>query len=126
MTSDPGAAGIDSAAGLGPALIAAVADGRAIRLGPGLLDRVQQQCDRARAALRDGRAVYGVSTGMGALAGVRLTAEQQLSHQRNLLLARACGGGGARANSACPLRHQCSAAMLFRSPASGGALATRY
>jgi histidine ammonia-lyase len=36
--------------------------------------------------------VYGVNTGMGALSSVRLTEEQQRSHQRNLLLARAAGG----------------------------------
>jgi histidine ammonia-lyase len=33
-----------------------------------------------------------VNTGMGALAGVRLTGPEQLAHQRNLLLARATGG----------------------------------
>ena len=37
--------------------------------------------------------LVGVSgTGMGALSSVRLTEQQQLSHQRNLLLARAAGG----------------------------------
>ena len=73
-------------------LICAVADGRAVSIGSGLLDMVQQRCVEARAALRDGRTVYGVNTGMGALAGIRLTEQQQLSHQRNLLLARATGG----------------------------------
>ena len=42
--------------------------------------------------LSGGAPVYGVNTGMGALAGVRLTEPQQPSHQRNLLLARATGG----------------------------------
>ena len=42
--------------------------------------------------LRQGRPVYGVNTGMGALSGVRLTEAQQRAHQRNLLLARATGG----------------------------------
>ena len=59
---------------------------------PAVLETVQQRCDQARAALRDGRTVYGVNTGMGALSGVRLTDRQQLGHQRNLLLARATGG----------------------------------
>src|SRR5262249_56972283 len=59
---------------------------------PGLADAVQRRCDEARRALRDGRPVYGVNTGMGALSAVRLTEQQQLSHQRNLLLARATGG----------------------------------
>jgi histidine ammonia-lyase len=73
-------------------LICAVADGRAVTIGSGLLDMVQQRCAEARAALCDGRTVYGVNTGMGALSGIRLTEQQQLSHQRNLLLARATGG----------------------------------
>jgi histidine ammonia-lyase len=74
------------------ALIRAVAGGRAVDAAPGLLDAVQRRCDEARRALRDGRQVYGVNTGMGALSAVRLTEHQQLSHQRNLLLARATGG----------------------------------
>jgi histidine ammonia-lyase len=60
-------------------LIRAVAAGRAVSIGPGLLDMVQQRCTEARQALRDGRPVYGVNTGMGALSGVRLTEQQQLS-----------------------------------------------
>ena len=73
-------------------LIRAVAAGRAVSIGPALLDAVQQRCTEARQVLSDGRLVYGVNTGMGALSSVRLTEEQQLSHQRNLLLARATGG----------------------------------
>ena len=73
-------------------LIRAVAAGHAISIDPALLAAVQQRCTEARQALGDGRAVYGVNTGMGALSSVRLTEQQQLSHQRNLLLARATGG----------------------------------
>ncbi|MGO8889236.1 MAG: aromatic amino acid lyase [Streptosporangiaceae bacterium] len=73
-------------------LIRAVAAGQAVSIAPALLAAVQQRCTEARQALRDGRAVYGVNTGMGALSPVRLTEQQQLSHQRNLLLARATGG----------------------------------
>jgi histidine ammonia-lyase len=73
-------------------LIRAVAAGQAVSIGPGLLASVQQRCTEARQALRDGQPVYGVNTGMGALSRVRLTEQQQLSHQRNLLLARATGG----------------------------------
>ena len=77
---------------LDAALICAVAAGRAVRIGPELLGRVQQRRAAARAVLSHGAPVYGVNTGMGALAGVRLTEPQQRSHQRNLLLARATGG----------------------------------
>src|SRR2546421_6672702 len=73
-------------------LIRAVAAGQAVSIGPGLLDVVQRRCTEARQALRDGQPVYGVNTGMGALSAVRLTEQQQLSHQRNLLLGRATGG----------------------------------
>ena len=73
-------------------LIRAVAAGQAVSISPGLLATVQQRCTEARQALRDGQPVYGVNTGMGALSPVRLTERQQLSHQRNLLLARATGG----------------------------------
>ena len=73
-------------------LIRAIAAGRAVSIGPALLKAVRQRCAEARRVLRDGRLVYGVNTGMGALSSVRLTEEQQLSHQRNLLLARATGG----------------------------------
>jgi histidine ammonia-lyase len=83
---------ITEAGGRDLRLIRAVAAGQAVSIGPGLLDLVQQRCDQARQVLRNGRPVYGVNTGMGAFSGVRLTEQQQLSHQRNLLLARATGG----------------------------------
>ena len=73
-------------------LIRAVAGGQPVAIAPGLLAAVQQRCEQARQALRDGQPVYGVNTGMGALSSVRLTEQQQRSHQRNLLLARAAGG----------------------------------
>ncbi len=73
-------------------LIRAVAAGQGVGIAPDLLKVVQDRCAQARRALADGRLVYGVNTGMGALASVRLTEQQQRSHQRNLLLARATGG----------------------------------
>jgi histidine ammonia-lyase len=73
-------------------LIRSVAAGQAVAIEPGLLAAVGRQRASALAALADGRLVYGVNTGMGALSSVRLTEEQQRSHQRNLLLARATGG----------------------------------
>jgi histidine ammonia-lyase len=83
---------LTSAAGLDPAAIRQVASGRAVRIAPDLLAEVQRQCDQARDVLRRGDPVYGVNTGMGALSGVRLTEAEQLSHQHNLMLARASGG----------------------------------
>jgi histidine ammonia-lyase len=75
-----------------PGLIRAIAAGQPVVIGDSLLAAVQQCCEQARQSLRDGQPVYGVTTGMGALSSVRLTEEQQRSHQRNLLLARAAGG----------------------------------
>ena len=75
-----------------PGLIRAVAAGAPVAIEDELLAAVQERCEQARRALRDGQPVYGVNTGMGALSSVRLTEEQQRSHQRNLLLARAAGG----------------------------------
>src|SRR5215469_11037223 len=77
---------------LGPGLILRVAAGDGIQLAPELLAEVQRRCEAAREVLRRGDPVYGVNTGMGALAGVRLSEAEQLAHQRNLLLARASGG----------------------------------
>src|SRR5216683_3293639 len=77
---------------LGPGLILRVAAGQGIQIAPALLEEVGRRCDEARAVLRRGDPVYGLNTGMGALAGVRLSEAEQLAHQRNLLLARATGG----------------------------------
>jgi len=77
---------------LDAALICAVAAGRAVRIGPELFGRVRQRRMAACEVLSRGAPVYGVNTGLGALADVRLTEPQQRSHQRNLLLARATGG----------------------------------
>jgi histidine ammonia-lyase len=73
-------------------LIRRTAAGQRIELAPALLAEVDRQCRAAREVLDRGDPVYGVNTGMGALAGVRLTGPEQLAHQRNLLLARATGG----------------------------------
>lgn len=73
-------------------IIRAIAAGQDVRIEPEVLAKVQERCDLARELLRDGRPVYGVNTGMGALHGIRLTGEQQRERQRNLFLARATGG----------------------------------
>jgi histidine ammonia-lyase len=75
-----------------PGFIRSVAGGGQVRIDPSRLAFVGRQRAAALAALADGRLVYGVNTGMGALSSVRLTGQQQRSHQRNLLLARATGG----------------------------------
>jgi histidine ammonia-lyase len=77
---------------LDPGLILRVAGGEGIEIAPALLGEVDRGCAAAREVLRRGDPVYGVNTGMGALAGVGLSEAEQLAHQRNLMLARATGG----------------------------------
>jgi histidine ammonia-lyase len=91
MTPRP-ASLVATAADLDPALIGQIAGGREVQIEPGLLDEVERNCAEARRVLRRGDPVYGVNTGMGALVGVRLTEDEQIAHQRNLMLARATGG----------------------------------
>jgi histidine ammonia-lyase len=101
---------ITAAADLDSGRIRQIAAGQRFELAPALLEEVGRRCAAARAALRTAGPVYGVNTGMGALAGVRLTEPEQLAHQPNLLLARATGGppwldaGDARAVIAVRLR----------------------
>jgi histidine ammonia-lyase len=77
---------------LGPAEVLACAVGAS----PELDDRLLARLDRGRAevlnALKGGQPVYGVTTGMGALAGTRLDPAQQTEQSRRLLVGRAVGG----------------------------------
>jgi histidine ammonia-lyase len=81
-----------AAADLDAELIAQIAAGDGVAIEPELARQVDARCAAARRVLAGGQPVYGVNTGMGALSGIRLTAAQQVEHQRNLLLARAVGG----------------------------------
>jgi len=67
-------------------------NGEPLVLDPTLLDHVVARRARMMEVLADGRDVYGVTTGMGYLAGVRLSEAEQQNHQANLLLGRAVGG----------------------------------
>ncbi|MBB2943787.1 histidine ammonia-lyase [Actinoplanes lutulentus] len=83
---------IGKAEELGPELIAAVARGDArLELAPELLAEVDAARAVMLAALAGGGPVYGVNTGMGALAGIRLDAEEQARHQNNLMAGRSVG-----------------------------------
>src|SRR5579859_7395900 len=67
-------------------------DGWMVALHPDLLDRLAAARAAMLDVLADGRPVYGINTGMGYLAGVRLSQEEQQTHQVNLFLGRAVGG----------------------------------
>jgi len=67
-------------------------EGRRLELHADLLDHLGATHAQLCAALSFGEQVYGVTTGMGYLAGVALSKDEQASHQANLLLGRAVGG----------------------------------
>ncbi|MBV9280225.1 MAG: aromatic amino acid lyase, partial [Chloroflexi bacterium] len=67
-------------------------EGRALALHPDLIGHLAATRGAMIEALAAGRAVYGVNTGMGYLAGVELGEDEQRQHQNNLLLGRAVGG----------------------------------
>jgi len=67
-------------------------DGSPVILDPALLGRMAASRAGMMEVLADGRDVYGVTTGMGYLAGVQLNETEQQNHQANLLLGRAVGG----------------------------------
>ncbi|HMB92681.1 MAG TPA: aromatic amino acid lyase, partial [Rhodothermales bacterium] len=55
--------------------------------------RVQQSRAVVKAALRDGKAYYGINTGFGVLAQQRIPDDQLAKLQRNLILSHAVGVG---------------------------------
>lgn len=78
---------------LDAATIRRLADGGHVRLDDELLKAVAAQRQVVLAALTDRiQPIYGVNTGMGRLAGMPLTPEQQTDHQSRLLVGRAVGG----------------------------------
>lgn len=79
---------------LTPEEVAAVAEGRAeARLGPAVAERMAPARRVVERAVAEGRVVYGVTTGFGALAGTRLEPEQVDEAQAALLRSHASGIG---------------------------------
>lgn len=74
------------------AAVRAIAAGAPVHLCADLLERVAAGRQQALDRLASGAEVYGVTTGMGALSGLRLDAEAQAEHSSRLMLARAVGG----------------------------------
>jgi histidine ammonia-lyase len=83
---------LDTASQLNADLIRRISLGQDITVEAGLAREVSASCSAARRVLERGGPVYGVTTGMGALSGVALSADEQRAHQRHLLLGRATGG----------------------------------
>jgi histidine ammonia-lyase len=71
----------------------AVAEGAACALSPSARRRVQKARRTVLAALQSGRHVYGVNTGFGQLAEVRIPSADLAQLQKNLLRSHAAGVG---------------------------------
>jgi histidine ammonia-lyase len=68
-------------------------DGTAVRLDPGARDGIDRAAALVHAAATGDAAVYGVNTGFGKLASVRIAAADSRRLQRNLILSHCCGVG---------------------------------
>ena len=66
---------------------------RAARLDPVARPAVEAAAGRIRAAAEGETAVYGVNTGFGKLASVKIAAQDAAKLQRNLILSHCCGVG---------------------------------
>ncbi|HEX6261753.1 MAG TPA: histidine ammonia-lyase [Actinomycetota bacterium] len=101
---------------LATADVVAVARGdRAVAIDPAALDDVAAARSRIEEHLGSGQAIYGITTGFGALAGVRVEEEDLARLQRNLIRSHAAGAGE-------PLPREIVRAMLLlraRALASG-------
>lgn len=74
-------------------LIQVARNGRQVDISPESVERIE----RSRAVLerlaREGKTIYGVTTGFGALSNTRITLDQAQQLQTNLLRSHACGVG---------------------------------
>jgi len=68
-------------------------DGLSARLDRSVKPAVEAAADMVRVAAEGGEAVYGVNTGFGKLASVKIPAAQTADLQRNLILSHCCGVG---------------------------------
>lgn len=71
----------------------AVYEGASLTLGPRALARVQAGADAVARILARDAAVYGINTGFGKLASVRIGDDQLATLQRNIVLSHAAGVG---------------------------------
>src|SRR5918997_6160152 len=79
---------------LDPASVVAVArQGARVALGEEARERVRSSRGRVEVMIEGSRPVYGVTTGFGALANTRISAEKRLELQHSLLRSHAAGMG---------------------------------
>ena len=82
---------VDGPGDLDRAALEAVAAGEGVGLGERLLAGLARSRASALAALASSGPVYGVSTGMGAMAGIALDEQARARHQAHLVVGRAVG-----------------------------------
>lgn len=68
-------------------------DGGEIRLDPAAREGVRRSSEQVKAAALGDEAVYGVNTGFGKLASIRIAPDDTAALQRNLILSHCCGVG---------------------------------
>nr|WP_240558533.1 histidine ammonia-lyase [Paracoccus contaminans] len=68
-------------------------EGLPVRLDPAAMPGIEASAARIAAAAAGDAAVYGVNTGFGKLASVRIAPEDTATLQRNLILSHCCGVG---------------------------------
>ena len=74
-------------------LFAAALDGTNVELTPAARERMDASREVVERVIRSGATVYGVNTGFGKLASVRISSEQIRQLQLNLVRSHACGVG---------------------------------
>nr|WP_319486544.1 histidine ammonia-lyase [uncultured Cohaesibacter sp.] len=67
--------------------------GLAVTIDRSAKPAIEEAADRVRKAARGAEAVYGVNTGFGKLASVKIAPEDTATLQRNLILSHCCGVG---------------------------------
>jgi histidine ammonia-lyase len=68
-------------------------DGRKVELAPSAGARMEASCAVVRRLLASGTTAYGINTGFGAMARVRISGDQIFQLQLNLVRSHACGVG---------------------------------
>ena len=71
----------------------ALASGAPLSLAPEVFARVDEAAEIVASIVRKGEAVYGINTGFGKLANVRIADSDLETLQRNLVLSHAAGVG---------------------------------
>jgi histidine ammonia-lyase len=92
----------------------AVAEGAAVALDPAALPAAAASAAAVQAIVAKGAPVYGVNTGFGKLATVRIAAEDLAALQRNIVLSHAAGVGEPMAPASARLMMALKLASLAR------------